>query len=166
MDKTRIRNIVSAKNNNLRRRWLDFRNGHSIYLIFLMTFANFVTIQYKLLIEKVPFLTHSIFSSIWVFAIVFVAAYVPLGMLIGYWHRKNQFSVEQEALFSQNQIGATINLFIIDLIDGKVTEEEKQQMRNYLLKIMKRSPRPPIVSNEGTNKSPQSETKVNPERTQ
>ena len=68
--------------------------------------------------------------------------------------------------FKKHQIGATINLFIIDLIDGKVTEEEKQQMRNYLLKIMKRSPRPPIVSNEGTNKSPQSETKVNPERTQ
>ena len=166
LNKTRIRNIISSKNNNLRRRWLDFRNGHSIYLIFLMTFANFVTIQYKLLIEKVPFLTHSIFSSIWVFAIVFVAAYVPLGMLIGYWHRKNQFSVEQEALFSQNQIGATINLFIIDLIDGKVTEEEKQQMRNYLLKIMKRSTRPPIVSSGETNKSPQSETKVNPERTQ
>jgi uncharacterized membrane protein len=150
----------------LRRRWLDFRNGHSIYLIFIMTFANFVTIQYKLLIEKVPFLTHSIFSSIWVFAIVFVVVYVPLGMIIGYWHRKNQFSVEQEALFSQNQIGATINLFIIDLIDGKVTEEEKQQMRNYLLKIMKRSPRPPTVSNEGANKSPPSETKINPEKTQ
>ncbi|HZA07835.1 MAG TPA: hypothetical protein VE619_09035 [Nitrososphaeraceae archaeon] len=166
MNKTKIRNIISAKNNNLRRRWLDFRNGHSIYLIFIMTFANFVTIQYKLLIEKVPFLTHSIFSSIWVFAMVFVAVYVPLGMIIGYWHRKNQFSVEQEALFSQNQIGATINLFIIDLIDGKVTEEEKQQMRNYLLKIMKRSPRPPTVSNEGTNKSPPSETKINPEKTQ
>jgi hypothetical protein len=166
LNKTRIRNIISSKNNNLRRRWLDFRNGHSIYLIFLMTFANFVTIQYKLLIEKVPFLTHSIFSSIWVFAIVFVAAYVPLGMIIGYWHRKNQFSVEQEALFSQNQIGATINLFLIDLIDGKVTEEEKQHMRNYLLKIMKRSPRPPITGNGEANKSPQSEPKVNPERTQ
>ena len=166
LNKTKIRNIVSSKNNNLRRRWLDFRNGHSIYLIFIMTFANFVTIQYKLLIEKVPFLTHSIFSSIWVFAIVFVAVYVPLGMIIGYWHRKNQFSVEQEALFSQNQIGATINLFLIDLIDGKVTEEEKQHMRNYLLKIMKRSSKPPIIGNGETNKSPQSETKVNPERTQ
>ena len=131
-----------------------------------MTFANFVTIQYELLIKKAPFLTNSIFSSIWIFAIVFVAAYVPLGMIIGYWHRKNQFSVEAEAMFSQNQIGATIQLFIIDLIDGKVTEEEKQQMRAYLLKIMKRSTRPPIVSNGETNKSPQSETKVNPERTQ
>ena len=45
-------------------------------------------------------------------------------------------------MFSQNQIGATIYLFIIDLIDGKVTEEEKQQMRNYLLKIMKRADMP------------------------
>jgi len=35
--------------------------------------------------------------------------------------------------FKKHQIGATINLFIIDLIDGKVTEEEKERMRNYLL---------------------------------
>jgi hypothetical protein len=39
--------------------------------------------------------------------------YLPLGMIIGY------------SLFNQNQIGATINLFLIDLIDGKMTEEEK-----------------------------------------
>jgi len=63
-------------------------------------------------------------------------------MIIGYWHRKNQFSVEAEALFNQNQIGATINLFLIDLIDGKVTEEEKQRMRKYLLKIMRQADRP------------------------
>jgi hypothetical protein len=71
-----------------------------------------------------------------------VAIYLPLGMIIGYWHRKNQFSVEAEALFNQNQIGATINLFLIDLIDGKVTEEEKQHMRKYLLNIMRRADRP------------------------
>jgi hypothetical protein len=150
-------------NGNWRRRWLDFRNGHSIYLIFLMTFANFVTIQYKLLIDKAPFL-NSIFGSIWIFAIVFVAVYVPLGMAIGYWHRKSQFSVEAEALFSQNQIGATINLFLIDLIDGKVTEEEKQRMRNYLLKIMKRNSPPFINGNGDINKSSHHETKVNAER--
>jgi hypothetical protein len=106
------------------------------------------------LIGKAPFL-NSIFSSIWIFAIVFIAMYVPLGMAIGYWHRKTQFSVEANALFSQNQIGATMDLFIIDLIDGKVTEEEKQRMRNYLLKIMKRNSPPSINGNgnEDTNKS-------------
>jgi uncharacterized membrane protein len=54
-------------------------------------------IQYKLLIDKAPFLG-SIFSSIWIFAIVFIALYVPLGMAIGYWHRKTQFSVLGQCL--------------------------------------------------------------------
>jgi hypothetical protein len=124
-----------------RRRWLDFRNGHSIYLIFLMTFANFITIQYQLLLQRVPAI-HSLHINILIFSLIFVAMYVPVGMIIGYWHRKNQFSVEAEALFNQNQIGATINLFLIDLIDGKVTEEEKQHMRKYLLNIMRRADRP------------------------
>src|SRR5918911_2538328 len=155
--------IRKRDSNWIKRRWLDFRNGHSIYLVFIMTFANFVTIQYKLLIDKVP-AVHSIFDSIWVFAIVFVIIYVPLGMIIGFWHRKNQFSVEAEALFSQNQIGATINLFLIDLIDGKVTEDEKQRMRNYLLKIMKRNSPPFKNGNGDINKSSQAETKVNAER--
>jgi hypothetical protein len=106
-----------------------------------MTFANFVTIQYQLLLQRVPAI-HYLHINIWIFALLFVAMYLPLGMIIGYWHRKNQFSVEAEALFNQNQIGATINLFLIDLIDGKVTEEEKQHMRKYLLNIMKRAERP------------------------
>jgi hypothetical protein len=106
-----------------------------------MTFANFVTIQYQLLLQRVP-IFHLLHINIWIFALIFVAIYLPLGMIIGYWHRKNQFSVEAEALFNQNQIGATINLFLIDLIDGKVTEEEKQHMRKYLLKIMRRAERP------------------------
>jgi hypothetical protein len=127
-----------SSSNWLKRRWLDFRNGHGIYLVFLMTFANFVTIQYQLLIDRVPVL-NSVFSNIWIFSIIFIIIYLPLGMIIGYWHRKNQFSVEQEALFSQNIIGAKINLFLIDLIDGKITEEEKREMRSYLLKISRRA---------------------------
>jgi hypothetical protein len=106
-----------------------------------MTFANFVTIQYQLLLQRVPVI-HALNINIWIFALIFMAIYIPLGMIIGYWHRKNQFSVEAEALFNQNQIGATINLFIIDLIDGKVTQEEKEHMRKYLLKIMRQADRP------------------------
>jgi hypothetical protein len=171
LNKARLSRIfmLGIGNSNWRRRWLDFRNGHSIYLVFLMTFATFVTVQYQLLIDKAPFL-NSIFSSIWIFAIAFIAIYLPLGMAIGYWHRKSQFSVEAEALFSQNQIGATLDLFLIDLIDGKVTEEEKQRIRNYLLKVMKRNS-PPFINGNGNgngkgdnNKSYQADSKVNTER--
>jgi hypothetical protein len=87
--------------------------------------ANFVTIQYQLLLQRVPAI-HQFHPS-------------PGN---GYWHRKNQFGVEAETMFNQNQIGATITLFLIDLIDGKVTEGEKQHMRKYLLNIMKHAERP------------------------
>lgn len=124
-------------NNWFRRRWLDFRQGHSIYLIFIMTFANFITIQYKLLLDKIPSVDVITGGNIIGFAVVFVALYVPIGILIGYWHRKSQWKIEAEALFKENKIGATMWLFVIDLIDGKVSDQEKKEMREMLLKITK-----------------------------
>ncbi|MFY9798406.1 MAG: hypothetical protein WAJ93_22175, partial [Candidatus Nitrosopolaris sp.] len=118
----------------VKRRWLDFRNGHGIYLVFFVTVAQFLIIQYKLLLNNIP-LFHSI--PLWVFAVVFVAMYVPLAEIIGYWHRRTQYNVENQTHFERNPILATQTLFLIDLVDGKVTEEEKKQMRRYLLKIMK-----------------------------
>ena len=117
-----------------RRRWLDFRNGHSIYLIFVMTFANFITIQYKLLIDKIPYLA-GVFDNIIIFAIVFILLYVPISIGLGYWHRKSQWKVEQDALFRENKVGAIMWMYVIDLIEGKVSEEDKKLMREALLAI-------------------------------
>ena len=139
-------NILNS--NWARRRWLDFRNGHSIYLIFGMTFANFVTIQYKLLIDQVPSLS-GLFGSIWVFAIVFVLTYVPIGILLGYWHRKSQWTVEQEALFRENKVGAVMWLYVIDLIEGNVSEEDKKLMKDALLRITKGTTRLQSINTTG-----------------
>jgi hypothetical protein len=117
-----------------RRRWLDFRNGHSIYLVFAMTFANFITIQYKLLIEQLPFIA-GVFDSIWTFAILFILIYVPLSIVLGYWHRKSQWKVEQDALFRENKVGAIMWMYVIDLIEGNVSEEDKKLMKEALLRI-------------------------------
>lgn len=117
-----------------RRRWLDFRNGHSIYLIFVLTFANFITIQYKLLIDQIPYLA-GVFNNIIIFAIVFVLMYVPIGIVLGYWHRKTQWKVEQDALFRENKVGAIMWMYVIDLIEGNVSEEDKKLMKEALLGI-------------------------------
>ena len=116
---------------------MDFRQGHSIYLIFLMTFANFIVIQYRLLIDRMPSIDSLTGGNIVGFAMTFIAIYVPLSIIIGYWHRKSQWRVEAEALFNENRIGAIMWLFVIDLIDGKITEQEKKEMREMLLKITK-----------------------------
>lgn len=102
-----------------------------------MTFLNFITIQYALLIDRIPTLS-SVFNNLWIFAIIFVAVYVPLATAIGYWHRKSQMKIEQEAVFYENVIGARMWLFMLELIEGNVTEEEKMEMRTLLRKIVKK----------------------------
>ena len=127
-----------------KRRWLDFRNGHGIYLIFLLTVAQFVIIQYRLLLDQIPFF-HAI--PLWVFTVFFIAIYLPLGGIIGYWHRRTQYNVDNQTHFERNPIGATMILFLVDLIDGKVTEEEKKHMRRYLLKITREPEKPHASTN-------------------
>lgn len=122
----------------LRKRWLDFRNGHSIYLAFVLTFVNFILISYNFAIERVSFL-NSIFDSLAVFTLVFIAIYLPAAMIIGYWHRRNQYSVENEALLQENWIWAWLARYQIRLIEGKATAEETNEITQYLESILKRN---------------------------
>ena len=46
-------------------------------------------------------------------------------MIRGYWHRKNQLSVEQEALVNNNIRDATMRIFLFEYLEGKLTEQEK-----------------------------------------
>jgi hypothetical protein len=133
----------------VRRRWLDFRQGHTIYLVFAMTFLNFITIQYALLIDRVPAL-NSIFSNLWVFALVFIGAYMPLAIVIGYWHRKTQWKVEQEAMFNENVVQARLWLFMIRLVQGKVSEKERAEMQEMLEKIIKKQPKDELPKKSDT----------------
>ena len=125
------------KNNFFTIRWLDFRHGQGIYLGFFIYFADTILIQYALLIEKFPFLDPLLGANLVGFAIIFIALYVPLAIIIGYWHRKSQWTVEVEALFKENKVGAMMWLFVIDLVEGKINEKEMKEMREILLKITK-----------------------------
>lgn len=136
--------FYKRRNSWVRRRWLDFRQGHTIYLVFAMTFLNFITIQYKLLVEdikdNVPGTLAPILNEWWIFAALFIAVYLPLAIVIGYWHRKTQWKVEQEAMFSENVVQARLWLFMMNLVEGKATEAERQKMRKMLEKIIRKLP--------------------------
>lgn len=117
-----------------RRRWFDFRQGHSIYLIFLLTFANFILIFHRLLIERVEFL-HEIFNELWVFVLVFIVIYIPASIIIGAWHRKTQLSIEADITIRQNPLWAKMFRTLLDLQTGKISKEELEEMRTLLKKI-------------------------------
>ena len=117
-----------------RRRWFDFRQGHSVYLIFLLTFANFILIFHRLLIERVEFL-NEIFNELWVFVLVFIIIYIPASIIIGAWHRKTQFRVEADVMIRQNPLLAKIFRTLLDVQTGKISNEEIEEMRTFLKKI-------------------------------
>jgi hypothetical protein len=135
----------------LRRRWLDFRNGHSIYLAFVLTFVNFILISYnfavKELVLKLPFLQPLADSQVG-FALLFIAIYVPAAIIIGYWHRRNQYSVENEAMLKENWVWAWVMRYEIRLIQGKTTPEENEKMVHYLETILKRQKKDALITSD------------------
>ena len=121
----------------VRRRWWEFRQGHSVYLIFMLTFVNFILIAYLLLIEKFP-IFNSIFPDLWIFALLFIVIYVPLAVIIGIWHRKTQLKVETTIMNQQNPILAKMIRTLLDVQTGKASEEEIEKFRKMLTDIEKK----------------------------
>jgi len=120
----------------MRRRWYDFRLGHGLYLIFALSFVNFILITHRLLIERVPIL-NEYFSSLWFFAIIFVLAYIPISTIIGVWHRRTQLRVEQDIVTRQNPFLAKVLGVIIDIQTDKASKEQIETMRKTLEEIEK-----------------------------
>jgi hypothetical protein len=130
-----------------RRRWLDFRNGHSIYLAFVLTFINFILITYNFAVTRLTFL-HGFVDSLWMFALLFIAIYIPAAILIGAWHRRNQYSVENEAMIKENWVWAWVMRYEIRLIQGKTSTEENERMVKYLEAILKRQKKEALMMSD------------------
>ena len=118
----------------VRRRWLDFRMGHSIYLIFLMSFANFMLIFHRLLIERVEWLDN-LLGELWVFGILFVFLYIPVAIIVGAWHRKTQIKVETVVQLLQSPLHAKIFRIMMDIQTGKAKPDEIEALRNILKEV-------------------------------
>jgi len=105
--------------------------------VFLLTLVNFILIVYNFAILKIPVL--STYLNLPLFVLIFFLVYVPLAIIIGYWHRRNQYRVENEALLQENWVWAWIMQYEIRLIKGKTTSHEDEVVLNYLTNILKRT---------------------------
>lgn len=121
----------------MRSRWYEFRLGHSTYLIFMLTFVNFVLISYRLLIERIPFLQEFV-PELWIFAVMFLVIYIPVAIIIGFWHRKTQLKVEQTLSLQQNPFIAKLFRTMLDIQTGKASEEDIEKFRGFLINIEKK----------------------------
>ena len=114
----------------LRRRWFDFRQGHGMYLVFAMTFTNFVLIFYRLLVERIEFLGDW-FSNLWIFIVIFLGVYIPIAILIGNWHRRTQMKIEHEQSMKQSPLMARNFRIMLELLEGKASEAEVKELKEF-----------------------------------
>ncbi len=114
--------------------WLDGRIGHTTYLMFFLTFVNFIVILFNFLIEDNP-IFEKILPHMWLVSIIFIGLYVPVSIFIGRWHKNTQLSTEYIILHEGNTILATMIRILLDVQTGKATKEEIQDVRKMMMDI-------------------------------
>ena len=131
------------------RRFWESRQFYSSYIALFIAISNWITIQYRLLLEHVPFLNY-LFSNIVVFMIVATIVFSILSVLGGHYiHRKRQFRLEQAVAIEENpylykaapgkerDLMLPITILQMDTLEellqtnGSLTEEKKRQFNAY-----------------------------------
>jgi len=117
-------------NDWIRRRWFDLRNGHALYLVFVLQFIQFVLVLYI----KFPDI------NIYGFAIILLLVYAGLATAIGYYyHRKRQLQTDQDSLFEQSRLLASVLEVILKVADHQARQAEIDYALNLLSRIKKGS---------------------------
>jgi hypothetical protein len=137
------------------RRFWESRQFHSAYIGLFIAITNWITIQYRLLLEYVPVL-NVLFSNIWVFMIVATIVFTIISILGGHYiHRKRQFRLEQALSVEENpylykaapgkERDLAIPMGILQLdsleellrLNNTLTEEKKKRFETYRQDLMK-----------------------------
>ena len=144
------------------RRFWESRQFYSAYIALFIAVSNWITIQYRLLLENIP-IFNTLFSQLWIFLIVAIVVFTVVSVLGGHYiHRKRQFRLEQAVAIEENPYlyksapGKERNLMIpisilhleaieaILISNNSMTEEKKKQIESFRQDLIKLSKGLPI----------------------
>ena len=144
------------------KRFWEYRAFYSAYIALFIAISNWITIQYRLVLENAPVLG-SVFNNLWTFLIAAVIIFSVVSVLGGhYLHRKRQFRIEQELATEENPYlykaapGKERDLFIPVMIlqmdtfedllrqNNALTDEKKRQFQSYKDELLKLAQGRPI----------------------
>jgi hypothetical protein len=139
------------------RRFWESRQFYAAYIALFIAISNWITIQYRLLLENIPIFS-SIFSNILVFLVVASIIFTIASVLGGHYiHRKRQFRLEQAVAIEENPYlyksapgkerdlmvpMSIINLDAIEAIlksNNILTEEKKKQIDSFREQLVRLS---------------------------
>ena len=144
------------------KRFWEYRQFYSAYIALFISISNWITIQYRLVLENAPILS-SVFNNLWTFLIAAVIIFSVVSVLGGhYLHRKRQFRIEQELATEENPYlyrampGKERDLMLPILIlqletledllrqNNALTDEKKRQFQNFKDELSKLAQGRPI----------------------
>jgi len=144
------------------KRFWEYRAFYSAYIALFIAISNWITIQYRLVLENAPILG-SVFNNLWTFLIVAVIIFSVVSVLGGHFiHRKRQFRIEQELATEENPylykaapgkerdvLIPVLRLQLETLEDllrqnNALTDEKKRQFQSYKDELLKLAQGRPI----------------------
>src|SRR5919205_2814094 len=131
------------------RRFWESRQFYSAYIALFIAISNWITIQYRLLLENIP-IFNTLFSQLWVFLIVATIVFTVISILGGHYiHRKRQYRIEQAIATEENpylyraapgkekDLMIPVTIMQLDAIEAILksnnimTEDRKKQIDTY-----------------------------------
>jgi hypothetical protein len=131
------------------RRFWESRQFYAAYIALFIAISNWITIQYRLLLENIP-IFNTLFSNILVFLVVAIIIFTVASILGGHYiHRKRQFRLEQAVAIEENpylwksapgkerELMIPIAIMQLEAIEAILksnnilTEEKKKQMDSF-----------------------------------
>jgi len=144
------------------RRFWESRQFYSAYIALFIAVSNWITIQYRLLLENIP-IFNTLFSQLWVFLLVATIIFTVVSVLGGHYiHRKRQFRLEQAVAIEENPylyksapgkeryLMIPISILHLEAIEAiltssnSMTEEKKKQIESFRQDLIKLSKGLPI----------------------
>jgi hypothetical protein len=144
------------------KRFWEYRQFYSAYIALFIAISNWITIQYRLVLENAPILG-SVFNNLWTFLIAAVIIFSIVSVLGGHYiHRKRQFRIEQELATEENpylyrampgkEQDVYVPFYLIQLEtleellrqNNALTDEKKQQFQKFKDELLKLAQGRPI----------------------
>lgn len=93
----------------------------------MLSFLNFIAIQYTLIIEEIPFLK-AIFPRLYIFFLLFILLYIPLAIIVGW------YDFRRGAVPTSFKLSAKASPFYRDLAKTLILLSDNPEVRELMEK--------------------------------
>ena len=113
------------------KRFFEFRVGNKMYIGFSIALLNFVLIFQRFFIDMTDSV-HEVISNIVIFAILFFIIYLPIALVVGKWHYKNQYRVDNSLEFFKDSGLLKCYKLLFDLKTNSANPKEIESFKKLL----------------------------------